>query len=71
MVEGMKALPEPLNTLMTGQDSQSRLFRQDLRRWNSPSPFTFIRSNADDRTSLIVEAFQVFQIHGTVYHPEG
>ena len=26
IVERMRALPEPLNTLMTGQDSQSRLF---------------------------------------------
>ena len=71
MVERMRALPEPLNTLMTGQDSQSRLFRQDLRRWNSLFAFTSIRYNADDRTGLIGEGFQVFQIHGALYHHQG
>ena len=71
MVERMRALPEPLNTLMTGQDSQSRLFRQELRHWNSLFAFTSIRYNADDRTGVIGEGFQLFQIHGAVYHHQG
>ena len=71
IVERMRALPEPLNTLMTGQDSQSRLFRQEIRHWNSLFAFTFIRYNADDRTGVIGEGFQLFQIHGAVYHHQG
>ena len=71
MVERMRALPEPLNTLMTGQDRQSRLFRRDLRYWNCLFAFTSIRYNADDRTGIIGEGFQVFQIHGAVYHHQG
>jgi len=67
----MKALPEPLNTLMTAQDRQSRLFRQDIRRWNSLFAFTSIRYNADDRTGQNGQGVQLFQIHGAVYHHQG
>ena len=71
MVERMRALPEPLNTLITGQDSQSRVFRQELRYWNFLFAFTSIRYNADDRTGVIGKGFQLFQIHGAVYHHQG
>ena len=67
----MQALPKPLNTLMTGQDSQSRSFRQEIRHWNSLFLFTSIRYNADDGTGVIGESFQLFQIHGAVYHHQG
>jgi len=50
IVERMRALPEPLNTLMTGQNSQSRLFRQHIRHWNTLFAFTSISFNADART---------------------
>jgi len=52
MVERMRALPEPLNNLMTGQDSQSRLFREHIRHWNALFAFTSIRFNADDCTGV-------------------
>jgi hypothetical protein len=71
IVERMRDLPEPLNTLMTGQDRQSRLFREHLRRWNTLFAFTSIRYNADDRTGVIGEGFRLFQIHGAVYHQQG
>ncbi|KAG0125458.1 hypothetical protein HOY82DRAFT_492929, partial [Tuber indicum] len=71
MMERMRVLPEPLNYLLTSQDDQSRLFRQDLRRWNNLLAFTSIRYNHDDRASAIGEGFNLFQIHGTVYHHQG
>ena len=71
IVERIRALPKPLNTLMTRQDSQSRLFRQEIRHWNSLFAFTSIRYIADDRTGVIGEGFQLFQIHGAVYHHQG
>ncbi|KAG0130798.1 hypothetical protein HOY82DRAFT_465376, partial [Tuber indicum] len=44
---------------------------QDLRRWNNLFAFTSIRYNHDDHTSAIGEGFQLFQIHGAVYHHQG
>ncbi|KAG0123343.1 hypothetical protein HOY82DRAFT_495266, partial [Tuber indicum] len=70
-VERLQVLPEPLNTLMTGQDSQSRSFRQNLRRWNSLFAFTSIRFNMDNRPTAIGNGFQLFQVHGAVYHQQG
>ena len=71
IVERMRPLPEPLNTLITGQDSQSRLFREHLRRWNALFAFTSIRFNPDDRTGQRGQGVQLFQIHGAVYHQQG
>lgn len=55
IVERMRALPEPLKTLMTGQDSQASLFRQEICHWNSLFAFTSIRYNADNRTGVMGE----------------
>ena len=71
IVERMRALPEPLNTLMTGQDSQSRLFRQHIRRCNTLFAFTSISFNADARTGTTGQGLQLFQIHGAIYHQQG
>jgi len=71
IVERMRPLPEPLNTLMTGQDSQSRLFRKHVRRWNALFAFISIRFNADHRTGQRGQGVQLFQIHGAVYHQQG
>jgi len=71
IIERMRALPEPLNTLMTCQDSQSRLFREHIRRWNALFAFTSIRFNADDRTRANRQGVQLFQIHGPLYHQQG
>ncbi|KAG0644478.1 hypothetical protein HOY80DRAFT_1028878 [Tuber brumale] len=70
-VNRLQELPEPLNTLMTGQDGRSRLFRQNLRQWNSVFAFTSTKFNMDDRPTAIGEGFQLFQIHGAVYHQQG
>ena len=71
MMERMRALPEPLNTLMTGQDGQSRLFRRHIRRWNTLFAFTSLSFNADARTGATGQGLQLFQIHGAVYHQQG
>ena len=71
IVERMRALPEPLNTLMTDQDSQSRLFRQHIRHWNTQFAFISINLNADARIGATGQGLQLFQIHGAVYHQQG
>ncbi|KAG0125360.1 hypothetical protein HOY82DRAFT_493006, partial [Tuber indicum] len=70
-VERLQELPEPLNTLMTAQDGQSRSFWQNLRRWNSLFTFTSIRFNMDNRPTAIGDGFQLFQVHGAGYHQQG
>ena len=71
MVEKIRHLPEPLNSLMTGINSQSRQFRASLRQSNSQFAFTSIRYNMDDRPTAIGEGFQLFQVHGAIYHHQG
>ena len=71
IVERLRALPKPLNTLMTGQDSQSRLFRQHIRHWNTQFAFTSINFNSDARIGVTGQCLQLFQIHGALYHQQG
>ena len=71
ILERMPQLPEPLNGLMTGSDRQSRLFREHLRHWNSLFAFTSIKFNMDDRPTAMGEGFQLFQVHGAIYHQQG
>ena len=47
-IELMRPVPEPLNVLMTGGDTQARAFREGLRRWNSIFAFTSIKFNMDN-----------------------
>jgi len=70
-IERMRPLPEPLNALMSGGDTQARAFREGLRRWNSIFAFTSIKFNMDNRMSEIGGIFQLFQIHGALYHRQG
>jgi len=71
IVERMRPLCEPLNTMMTSQDGQSRLFLEHLHRWNTLFAFTSIRFNADDRTGQRGPGVQLFQIHGAIYDQQG
>ncbi|RPB00480.1 hypothetical protein L873DRAFT_769286 [Choiromyces venosus 120613-1] len=71
VVEKMQPLPEPLNSLMSGQDRQSREFRAGLWHWNSQFAFTSISYNMDNRPTAIGEGFQLFQVHGAIYHHQG
>ena len=71
LIEKMLPLPEPLNTLMTGINSQSRMFREGLRHWNSQFAFTSISFNMDKRPTATGEGLQLFQVHGAIYHQQG
>jgi len=70
-IEPILPLPEPLNTLMGGDNAQSKAFRERLRAWNSIFAFTSILFNKDSRTNEIGGNFQLFQIHGAMYHRQG
>jgi len=63
-IEQMRPLPEPLNALMSGGDTQAGAFREGLRRWNSIFAFTSIKFNIDNRMSELGGIFQLFQIQG-------
>jgi len=67
----MRPLPEPLNTLINGDNARSRLFRLSLRRWNELFAFTSIKFNMDKRMAEFGNSFQLFQIHGAMYHRQG
>jgi len=67
IVERMRPLREPLNTLMTSQDGRSRFFLEHLHHWNTLFAFTSIGFNADDRTGQRSLGVQLFQIHSAVY----
>jgi hypothetical protein len=71
VIERMRPLPEPLDALMSGLNPQGRAFRKDLRQWNSLFAFASIKYNMDNRTSEIGGTFQLFQIHGALYHRQG
>ena len=70
-IEQMRPLPEPLNNLINGETPEARAFREGIRRWNSLFAFTSIRFNMDNRASEIGGTFQLFQIHGALYHRQG
>ena len=70
-IDPMCPLPEPLHTLMNAANSEARSFREALQRWNSIFAFTSIMFNMDNRTSEIGSTFQLFQIHGALYHRQG
>jgi len=70
-VEAMRPLPEPLNTLMCGDNALSRSFRAILRRWNELFAFTSIKFNMDNRINELGTGFQLFQVHGALYHRQG
>ena len=71
VIERMCPLPEPLNALMRGLNPQGRSFREHLRQWNSHFAFTSMLYNMDNRTTEIGGTFQLFQIHGAMYHRQG
>ena len=70
-IEAIRSLQEPLNSLMSGDDAQSRAFRVNLRRWNEEFAFTSIKFNMDNDRNEIGSNFQLFQVHGAIYHRQG
>ena len=63
--------PEPLYSLLNGQDPEARAFRYDLRPWNSAFSFTSVAHNMDRRTIAHGGSIRNFQIHGELYHLQG
>ena len=70
-LERMRQLPEPLHSLMSATDTRSKSFRRVLRRWNEQFAFTCIKFNMDRRMSEMSTTFQMFRIHGALYHRKG
>ncbi|RPA99986.1 hypothetical protein L873DRAFT_1789214 [Choiromyces venosus 120613-1] len=71
VLEKLKQLPEPLNSLMDGTTLQSKNFLKDVRRWNGLFAFTSISYNMDNRTTPQGGGLHLFQVHGAVYHLQG
>jgi len=67
----MRPLREPLHTLINGDNGRSRSFQLILRRWNELFAFTSIQLNMDKRMNEMGTTFQVFQVHGAMYHRQG
>ena len=67
-IEPIRPLPVPLNMLINGETAKAKSFWEGLQRWNSMFAFTSIWFNMDDRASEIGGTFQLFQIHGALYH---
>jgi len=63
--------PEPLNSLLSGQDPEAKGFRSNLRLWNSTFSFTSVAHNMDETSAMHGGGIRNFQIHGELYHLQG
>jgi hypothetical protein len=70
MLPSLQELPLPLNTLLTGTDPRSRLFRQNIRMYNSALSFTSIGAKIDQQITG-TSGIYTFRIHGEMYHRIG
>ena len=66
----LQKLPSPLDILLTGNDSRSRLFKQNIRMYNSALSFTSIGVNVDQEVTG-TSGIYTFRIHGEMYHRIG
>src|SRR2546430_16283959 len=66
----LQKLPSPLDILLTGNDSRSRLFKQNIRMYNSALFFTSIGVNVDQEVTGTSGVY-TFRIHGEMYHRIG
>ena len=66
----LQKLPSPLDILLTGNDSRSRLFKQNIRMYNSALSFTSIGVNVDQEVTGTSGVY-TFRIHGEMYHRIG
>ena len=62
--------PEPLLSLLTGEDSRSRNFRKNIRKYNSVLAFTSMGARVD-QSVVGTRGVYNFRIHGEVYHQIG
>ena len=66
----LQKLPSPLDILLTGNDSRSRLFKQNIRMYNSALSFTSIGVNVDQEVTGTSGVY-TFRIDGEMYHRIG
>src|SRR2546423_2770538 len=66
----LQKLPSPLDILLTGNDSRSCLFKQNIRMYNSALSFTSIGVNVDQEVTGTSGVY-TFRIHGEMYHRIG
>ncbi|KAI9249675.1 hypothetical protein BDA99DRAFT_469917 [Phascolomyces articulosus] len=67
----LSCLPDPLNSLLTGTDQQSSLFREKLRLYNGVFAFASLGVDNIDERYLDARGTYCFRIQGTVYHNIG
>ena len=70
MLPSLQELLLPLNTLLTGTDSRSRLFRQNIRMYNFALSFTSIGAKIDQQITC-TSGIYTFRIHREMYHRIG
>ncbi len=70
ILPSLQELPSPLNTLLTGTDSRSCTFRQNIRMYNSALSFTSIGAKIDQQVTG-TSGIYTFRIHGEMYHRIG
>ncbi len=66
----LQELPPSLDILLTGNDSRSRSFRQNIRIYNSALSFTSIEAKIDHQITGTNGVYS-FRIHGEMYHRIG
>jgi len=66
----LQELPPPLDILLTGHDSRSRSFRQNIRMYNSALSFTSMGAKIDHQFTGTSGVY-TFRIHGEMYHRIG
>ena len=66
----LQKLPSPLDILLTGNDSRSRLFKQNIQMYNSVLSFTSIGVNVNQEVTGTSGVY-TFRIHGEMYHRIG
>ena len=66
----LQELPYPLNILLIETDLRSRLFRQNIRMYNSALSFTSLGVKIDQQITGTSGVYN-FRIHGEMYHRIG
>ncbi|CAG8689944.1 17459_t:CDS:1 [Cetraspora pellucida] len=66
----LQELPSPLNTLLTRTDQRARLFKQNIKMYNSALSFTSLGANIDHSITGTSGVYS-FRIHGKMYHSIG
>ncbi|CAJ0873864.1 11336_t:CDS:2 [Entrophospora sp. SA101] len=66
----IEELPHPLNMLLTRTDPSARLFRKNIRSYNSALAFTSMGAKVDNSITGTSGVYS-FRVHGEMYHSIG